>query len=273
MAPAFTHKSSGYVALGSQDEKLGLNSRTSEIPDRHYLDSDWKWRFFGLAYVSFLLCLVIGGLAYKIETSVCPSATPGAKLPHTPAPVEWVNKDIKQDPRFMGKPRLEMDQAWHELLAGTMIRFSAEEMHMANNATSARHVDGTGYIGGLGISHNLHCLKRIRQWMYPDYYYGSEEQDWDELAAHVDHCLETIRQALLCSADVNVFTLIWTSHSKTKPSTRVPQQHACVNWDVLQEWMLGRAASFDQMIGPDPRLYEGNHSQDQSPVVERDVSV
>jgi hypothetical protein len=72
--------------------------------------------------------------------------------------VEWVNKEIKQDHRFMGEPRLEMDQAWHELLAGTMIRFSAEEMHMANNATSARHVDGTGYIGGLGVSHNLHCL-------------------------------------------------------------------------------------------------------------------
>lgn len=59
--------------------------------------------------------------------------------------------------RFVGQPRSEMDQAWHDLLQGTMIRFSEEELSLAANSTSIRHKSG-GYVGGLGISHSLHCI-------------------------------------------------------------------------------------------------------------------
>ena len=38
-----------------------------------------------------------------------------------------------------------------------MIRFSAEELKLAGNATSIANKDGS-YAGGLGISHSLHCL-------------------------------------------------------------------------------------------------------------------
>jgi len=92
--------------------------------------------------------------------------------------------------------------------------------------------------------------KRIKQYLHPEYYYGHEEQDWHELYRHVDHCLEALRQQLLCSADVNVYTLKWTPHSKTKPSIVIPQQNACVNWEVLHGWMLGRAAGYNDLVKP-----------------------
>lgn len=57
----------------------------------------------------------------------------------------------------MGKPRPEMDKAWHDLLEGTLIRFTDEELLLANNATSVKHKE-SGYVGGLGVSHSLHCL-------------------------------------------------------------------------------------------------------------------
>lgn len=90
--------------------------------------------------------------------------------------------------------------------------------------------------------------KRIKQYLHPEYYYDHEEQDWAELYHHVDHCLEALRQQILCSADVNIYTLKWTSHSKTKPSIEIPQPHACVNWDVLHQWMLERAARYDDLV-------------------------
>lgn len=31
--------------------------------------------------------------------------------------------------------------------------------------------DGSGYIGTLNVYHEIHCLKRIHQFMYPDYYF------------------------------------------------------------------------------------------------------
>lgn len=80
-----------------------------------------------------------------------------------PAPVTYVNKWLKGDPdtpKFLGNPSTEMDQAWHELLSGTAIRFSEEELILANNATSIRLQDG-GYVAGLGISHSLHCVVSI----------------------------------------------------------------------------------------------------------------
>jgi hypothetical protein len=121
--------------------------------------------------------------------------------------------------------------------------------------------------------------KRIKQYLYPDYYYNHEEQDWHELESHagmhpnttipcilltcfLDHCLESLRQTLMCQPDVSVYTLEWTPHSRVKPTVRVPQAHACVDWSALHEWMLERAGKLEDMVPPDPSLYpakgEGN---------------
>jgi hypothetical protein len=57
----------------------------------------------------------------------------------------------------MGYPRPELDEAWGNLLDSTMIRLSEDELQSANHTHSVKHKDG-GYIGGLGVSHALHCL-------------------------------------------------------------------------------------------------------------------
>lgn len=97
--------------------------------------------------------------------------------------------------------------------------------------------------------------------MHPEYFYQGD-QDWDELFYHADHCLESLRQAVMCSADVSVYTLKWTPHSRYKPSVEVPQPRACVDWEALHEWMSGRAASLDDVIGPPESLYEGVKKHD-----------
>ncbi|KAI1415269.1 hypothetical protein F5Y13DRAFT_196625 [Hypoxylon sp. FL1857] len=218
----------------------------------------WRRRFnillvSSLCFISFLT----GGFIYRLSTFSCPSPKPGVRVPYSPAPVTYVNKWLTGDPdtpKFMGQPRAEMDHAWHDLLSATSIRFSEEELLLAENASSIRHKDG-GYVGGLGISHSLHCVKRIKQYMHPEYYYQGD-QAWEELFLHADHCLESLRQVVLCSADVSPYTLEWTPHSRYKPAVRVPQAHACVNWEALHEWMSARAASLDDVVGPPESLYE-----------------
>ncbi len=77
--------------------------------------------------------------------------------------MRYINKFLTGDStssKFMGKPRPELDQAWHELLDSTMIRYSEEELLLANNTTSVPHKDG-GHLGGLGISHTMHCLVSV----------------------------------------------------------------------------------------------------------------
>lgn len=144
------------------------------------IDFVWRRRFYILLSSSIsLLLLILSFSAYKISSAKC-TLTPGADTPYcksaeetlmpaqftnqktAPAPLKFVNRYLTSDPdtpKFMGEPRPEMDQAWHELLEATMIRFSDEELILSNNATSVKHKDG-GYVGGLGISHSLHCLVR-----------------------------------------------------------------------------------------------------------------
>lgn len=55
----------------------------------------------------------------------------------------------------------------------------------------------------------------------------------------------------MCQADVSLYTLEWTPHSKVKPTVRVPQPHACVDWNKLHEWMKERAAITEDMVHPE----------------------
>ncbi|KAI1630543.1 hypothetical protein F4809DRAFT_636470 [Biscogniauxia mediterranea] len=254
----FVEEKLQYTPISSDNEDSDAEFQTPRLTEL-----GWRRRFYILFACSItIISLLVTGIVYKLCTFSCPSCTPGAEKPYSPAPVSYINRYLTSDPdtpKFMGKPRPELDEAWHNLLAGTMIRYSEEELFLANNSTSVRHIEG-GYVGGLGISHSLHCLKRLKQYIHPDYYYNHEDQDWDELYSHVDHCLESLRQEVMCSADVNIYTLQWTPHSRLKPTVRVPQPHACVNWGALHKWMNERAARLDDMEQPPKSLYKGKET-------------
>lgn len=124
--------------------------------------------------------------------------------------------------------------------------------------------------------------KRIKQYLHPDYYYSAPGQNWEELESHAgkfvvyallflqasakdsdsnltpDHCLESLRQSLMCQPDLSVYTLEWTRHSRFKPAVRVPQPHTCMNFNRIHDWMEGRLATNDEMVPPDPAMYESH---------------
>ncbi|KAJ5273129.1 tat pathway signal sequence [Penicillium angulare] len=65
------------------------------------------------------------------------------------------------------------------------------------------------YIGELAVSHQLHCLNRLHQDLFVEYYkdiYGPEEfeEDGNSGWGHISHCLEIVGQALTCASDVSV---------------------------------------------------------------------
>ncbi|KAK3994930.1 hypothetical protein QBC44DRAFT_261069 [Cladorrhinum sp. PSN332] len=264
MMSPLDEKAPQYSPLLPQEEQ---ESSPSSCPHAYIQQELIKWRrrfYILLASSVTAILALVGAASYKIHTStgfscpIFPTNHGGVEIPYSPAPVKYVNKYLVGDPdtpKFLGQPRPEMDEAWHELLDGTLIRYTASELQKANSATSVQHKHG-GYVGGLGVSHSLHCIKRIKQYIHQDYYYAHEAQNQTELYSHVDHCLESLRQSILCSADTNVYTLKWTKHSRVKPTVKVPQPHACVDWEALHEWMRGRAARLDEMVGPDPALYD-----------------
>jgi hypothetical protein len=252
------------------DKLLSGESETDEEfmarPSPQSKGLTWRQRFFFLLVSSVSLIVgIVGGGAYQRHYISCSPSDPTVFVPevpqlikpYSPAPVRYINKFLKNGPEskpFMGHPRPELDAAWHELLSGTLVRFSADELHLANYTTSIKHKEG-GYIGGLGISHNLHCLKRIKQYLHPDYY-PTELHVHEDPFEHLDHCLESLRLAIMCHGDTNVYALQWLPHNRFKPGVVLSQQNVCVDWEPLHRWMLERAAKVDDMEKPPSEMFD-----------------
>ncbi|KAI9814386.1 MAG: hypothetical protein M1827_003242 [Pycnora praestabilis] len=140
---------------------------------------------------------------------------------------------------YKGSPRPELDSAWKELLRPANIRVSSDMVAEANK-TSIPLADGSGYYAILDVYHQLHCLKYIRHYIYDDYYKDTEP--WT--ATHVDHCIDSIRQNLMCNADFSLMTFRWVNDS-VDPKPNFEGQHECVDWDKLNDWVEERSFDVD----------------------------
>jgi len=84
----------------------------------------------------------------------------------------------------------------------------------------------------------------LRKALYPDYYpqiHGNERgnsiEDLDGL--HWSHCIESLRQSLMCSADISPLVWQWVDRVK---EVRIMGNiaHTCRNYDKIKEWALQR---------------------------------
>lgn len=79
---------------------------------------------------------------------------------------------IQEKGIYSGRPNAELDLAWHNLLENENIRIPPEVMdHYGRKDIGVAIPDGSGYVGTLNMYHELHCIKRLHQYMYQDYYF------------------------------------------------------------------------------------------------------
>jgi len=151
---------------------------------------------------------------------------------------------------FSGAPRPELEEAWHDLLSGMNIKVS-EEYLTPYNATSVPLVGG-GYVAQLGMYHELHCLKRIRHWLYKEHYLpNATEKELAKQENHIHHCLEWLRVVALCRGDTVLTTLEWDGDHL---ETEYPIPRQCVDSDHLLLWSQHHAVD---LSGPGVFLKPG----------------
>ncbi|MCJ1233296.1 hypothetical protein MMC14_001251 [Varicellaria rhodocarpa] len=152
---------------------------------------------------------------------------------------------------YSGAPNPNQTRAWEELLSPVMIRASSEEMALAGELsdTSVELFSG-GFLASLGVYHDLHCLRRIRFYIYKDLYYPnitSQQQSYEEM--HVEHCLEKLRISAMCTGDVGLYTFAWKP-DRPRPITKSSAARNCVNWDTLESWAKSRSAGYNPRLKP-----------------------
>lgn len=79
----------------------------------------------------------------------------------------------------------------------------------------------------------------IRKVTRPDYYTPviPEDKTEDPLLGprHTSHCIETIRQALMCASDISVYTWEWDEKIQSHRN-QVKNPHTCRNFEKLRNW-------------------------------------
>ena len=156
----------------------------------------------------------------------------------------------------------------HSLLSanchlGLNVRISTEEMALINETTTNRaRVTGGGYAGAMGIWHELHCINNLRKLLHWDHYsekygdtaspeaFGTEHSGMVCISSQVlkadnicasDHCLDMIRQSLMCRPDTDLYPFSWGEDGIPSPHVKSLTPKKCVRWDSLDNWASQRA--------------------------------
>jgi hypothetical protein len=60
------------------------------------------------------------------------------------------------------------------------------------------------------------------------------------MQVHIGHCIEALRVSVMCSADLGLYSFIWTGADATKPSARSTSPRKCMDWDTIDRWSRER---------------------------------
>ncbi|KAF4636214.1 hypothetical protein G7Y89_g1859 [Cudoniella acicularis] len=133
---------------------------------------------------------------------------------------------------FFGEPRPELDEAWSGLTESSMVEISAQDMKIMNKSSIAIKETG-GYVGYYAVYHQLHCLKRMYQMNYKEYY---SDLAGSFTMEHFQHCMEVLRQGLMCKPDLTVNTMQWEPRASLGYVGVTAWDRKCIDWDSFHAW-------------------------------------
>ncbi|TLS25891.1 hypothetical protein PpBr36_07589 [Pyricularia pennisetigena] len=110
-----------------------------------------------------------------------------------------------------------------------------------------RHVQrsekyGAGYFVNVEGMHHLHCLNLVRKSLYFNYAYYKDlgmhafKNDEHILKLHITHCLDTVRQVLMCNVDTGLLGQVWFDPQKPAAFPDFNTRHKCKNFDAVRQW-------------------------------------
>lgn len=172
-------------------------------------------------------------------------------------PRHFVKKGNEHSP-FSQPPGRDTEIAWARLLLGGNMRVAQSELAAYGpDATSVQvlqppskpsvsfNTSEPQYLGKMGFYHELHCLQKMKRWLYPEAYYpNATEQFLEEERQHLEHCIEWIRTAALCRGDTTLTLFEWVDGML---ETKYPIPHMCVDEGQLLSWtdVEGRRVDID----------------------------
>ncbi|CAI6336612.1 unnamed protein product [Periconia digitata] len=88
----------------------------------------------------------------------------------------------------------------------------------------------------ISVFHQLHCLNNLRKRIFwNETTRGPIAENPDFGMKHMDHCIDSLRQSLMCSSDLTPIPYAWnTKYHQTLP---VPATtHTCRDFEAIRDW-------------------------------------
>jgi len=148
--------------------------------------------------------------------------------------------------KYRGSPSPELDAEWEKLYSTGAMAISKFEMlriqKLVPSSVELPEEPEESYQAGLEVFHQIHCLDMIRRYSYFEHYSVIQpEFARPMMRIHTDHCIEMLRQTLMCNSDLHVYTYNWVDrveHSWPDFSTT----KMCRNFDDVLAWGTNHAA-------------------------------
>jgi hypothetical protein len=81
--------------------------------------------------------------------------------------------------------------------------------------------------------------KALRPEYYPPMMVGADGEDDLFGPTHLDHCVDQLRQSLMCSSDISPLVFRWKEEDHAiREWAEIP--HTCRNFELIREWALDR---------------------------------
>ncbi|KAF3070145.1 hypothetical protein CFAM422_006618 [Trichoderma lentiforme] len=173
---------------------------------------------------------------------------------------------------FQGGPSETLNKAWDDLFNFGISTIPKAQAKLLPNYTSPVPGHEDEYIVELDVFHQLHCLNIFRKaftpiylsdweyvkdaevslnWTVPrSYPYEAFEENRVKNSInpwHIGHCLESLRQSIMCHADITPAVWHW-DYSVPNPIRNKPWLtvlHTCRDFDRIRDWAKKRKIRWD----------------------------
>ncbi|KAJ5684070.1 uncharacterized protein N7477_000415 [Penicillium maclennaniae] len=132
---------------------------------------------------------------------------------------------------YQGPPSQKSNDAWTALFIHGLTRISAAEAAPMHNKTLPIPDDPENYITSLAVFHQLHCLNAIRMSLWNTSLMRGDEDETS--MRHLDHCVDIIRQAIMCHSDISLF--VWARDPRDGKAKGISSvTHTCRDFNARQ---------------------------------------
>ncbi|KAF4618389.1 hypothetical protein G7Y89_g14912 [Cudoniella acicularis] len=243
----------------SYEDNERLFSKKSQDPESHYLPEPPKSSFRILLPVlitalsslcAFWLGTWAGVPKFSVSDESCISHvqkySPILKEVDTSLHIVHFNGSFMKGNAFRKDTGPEVDAAWESM----GINYRSVAIPVTEAAASGIAEDqvqinpkyGGGFPANVEGLHHLHCLNLLRQTLYfnYDYYHkqgkGAFVNEDHIVRYHVTHCLDIIRQQLMCMPNTGVLGQIWWDRQDPKAFVDFNTEHKCKNFEAIRKW-------------------------------------